>query len=119
MTGRIRITGIEVLAHHGVYESEQREGQLFKVDLDIGMDLEPAASSDALSDTLDYGVLAQSVHDLVAGERHDLIETVADRVAAMVLEDQRVDDVAVTVHKPQAPIEVAFGDVSVTVQKGK
>jgi dihydroneopterin aldolase len=115
VTGRIDLTGIEVWARHGVFESEKRDEQLFRVDVSATLDLAAASGSDDLADTLDYGGLAQRVHDLVAAESHNLIETIADRLATLVLEDARIDSVSVTVHKPQAPIPVAFEDVAVTV----
>lgn len=119
MTDRIRLAGIEVYAHHGVLHEEKEEGQLFSVDLDLQLDLTPASSSDDITDTVDYGSLAERIHGLVAGERWNLIETVAERVADLVLEDPRIDSVTVTIHKPQAPIPVPFRDVSVTVQRSR
>lgn len=117
MTDRIDLTGIEVWARHGALPEEKTRNQLFVVDLGIFLDVNKAAASDDLNDTIDYGSLAQVTHDLVAGESHNLIETVAGRIAARVLEDARVERVIVTVHKPEAPIAVEFGDVSVTVDR--
>ena len=119
MTDRIDLTGIEVDARHGVLEPEKANNQLFKVDVTAYLDLKPAAHSDDLSDTLDYGTLAGQVHEIVANESHQLIETVADRVAAHVLSDDRVARVVVTVHKPEAPIDVPFSDVAVTIERGR
>ena len=120
MTDRISILGIEVFAQHGVLEEEKEQGQLFGVDVEMEVDLAEAARSDSLAETVDYGEVAQKVHDLVAGERWDLIETVADRVAGMVLgHDPRVQATTVTVHKPQAPIPVPFRDVTVTVRRSR
>ena len=115
----IRINGIEVFAYHGVLADEKETGQRFLVDLELGLDLSSAGSSDDLAKTVDYGSLAQRIHDLVASERWDLIETVASHVADAVLEDARVETVVATVHKPQAPIPVTFGDVSVTVRRDR
>jgi dihydroneopterin aldolase len=114
---QIRLTGISVRAHHGVYPEEQEQGQDFVVDLVAHLDLTAAGDSDRLEDTVDYGDLALRVHDLVATERWNLLERVAERVAQLVLEDERVREVEVTVHKPQAPIAVPFDDVSVTVRR--
>jgi dihydroneopterin aldolase len=47
----------------------------------------------------------------------NLLETVAERVASAILADPRIDAVEVTIHKPQAPIETAFADVSVTIRR--
>lgn len=117
MTDGISITGIEVFAHHGVLEDEKEKGQVFAVDLSLDVDLRQAGASDDLADTVDYGDLARRVHERVSSERWDLIEKVAERVAELVLEDQRVSGVTVTVHKPDAPISVPFRDVSVSVTR--
>ncbi|MGH8949893.1 MAG: dihydroneopterin aldolase [Acidimicrobiia bacterium] len=119
MTDRIDLKGIEVLARHGVLEHEQVEPQVFQVDVTVYLDLTRAGASDDLDDTLDYGRLAQETHDLVQAESHQLIETVAHRVAGMVLGDARVDRVVVTVHKPEAPIAVRFGDVAITIDRSR
>ncbi len=117
MTDRIRIERIEVFARHGVLPEERTAGQLFLVDVEVALDLSKAGASDTLTDTVDYGALAQSIHDLVAGEQWSLIERVAGRVADLVLADRRIEAVEVTVHKPSAPIPVAFGDVSVSIHR--
>ncbi|MEX1125862.1 MAG: dihydroneopterin aldolase [Acidimicrobiia bacterium] len=117
MTDRIDLIGIEVRARHGALPEEKTRDQLFLVDVAVFLDTTPAATSDELTSTVDYGDLAKAVHGLVAGESHNLIETVANRVAALVLKDPRVEHVIVTVHKPQAPIPLVFGDVSVTVDR--
>ena len=117
MTDRIKLTGIEVFAYHGVLTEEKERGQIFVVDVELFLDLADAASSDDLSATVHYGELAQAVHDRVKDERWDLIERVAGRVADLVLEDSRVEGVEVTIHKPSAPIDVPFSDVAVTISR--
>lgn len=116
---RISLTGIEVRARHGALPEEREADQPFLVDVTAYLDLGPAAASDRLADTLDYGSLAERVAALVEGERHDLLETVAGRVAALVLEDARVERVEVTVHKPEAPLPVTARDVAVTVVRSR
>ncbi len=118
MGGHIALRGLEVYARHGVLDSEREAGQPFLIDLDIYADLEAAAASDLLSDTVDYGAVAVAVHDAVAGERWNLIERVAERVARVVLShDARIERVVVTVHKPRAPIPHTFADVAVTIER--
>jgi dihydroneopterin aldolase len=119
LTDLIRITGIDVFAYHGVLPAEKKDGQHFLVDVELSVDLTSAGASDALAETVDYGLLAQRIHDVVASERWDLIERVASRVAETVLDDPRVGAVVATVHKPAAPIAVGFSDVSVTVRRGR
>jgi len=116
---RIEVTGIRAWGTHGVLAHERALGQQFVVDLAVGLDLGPAAASDDLADTVDYGRLAQRVVDLVGGEPHQLIERLADRLAAMVLEDERVREVTVTVHKPSAPFPVPVTEAAVRITRGR
>lgn len=115
MGDHITITGVRAIGHHGVFEHERRDGQEFIVDAVLFVDMRAAAQSDDLVDAVDYGDAAQRIHDVLTGEPMDLIETVADRIATSLLAINGVSTVEVTVHKPQAPIAVPFGDVSVTV----
>ncbi len=115
----IRIQGIEVFARHGVLAHERDLGQRFVVDVVLGLDLEEAARTDDLRATVDYGELSARVADLVGGEPHDLIETVAGKVAEHCLDDPRVREVAVTVHKPSAPLPVVAAEVAVTVRRSR
>ncbi len=104
MTDRIILTGLRVRGRHGVLAHERRDGQDFVVDAVLELDLGPAAATDALADTVDYGTLADRLAEVVAGEPVDLIETLAQRLAQVCLGDPRVITATVTVHKPQAPV---------------
>jgi dihydroneopterin aldolase len=115
MTDRITLSGLRVRGFHGVLPAERRDGQDFVVDAVLSLDTRAAAASDALADTVDYGVLAGALAKVVAGEPCDLLETLADRLAAVCLAHPLVFEVELTVHKPSAPIPLAFDDVSVTV----
>lgn len=117
MADRIELVGLRANGFHGVFEHERREGQEFVVDVVLHVDTREAAASDDLAATVDYGAVAQRVHDLVAGDPYDLIETLADRIAAFCLEHTRVEAVEVAVHKPQAPVPVPFADVVVRVSR--
>jgi dihydroneopterin aldolase len=114
---QITLTGLTVVGHHGVYDHERRDGQEFVVDLVLDLDTTPAAASDDVADTVHYGELAEQVAAVVAGEPVNLLETLAARIAGVVLEHPLVYAVQVSVHKPQAPIPVAFGDVAVTIRR--
>ncbi|TWS20553.1 dihydroneopterin aldolase [Tsukamurella asaccharolytica] len=119
MADRIELTGLRVRGNHGVFEHERRDGQEFVVDLVLWVDSRPAAASDDLADTLDYGALAQRAHEIVAGEPRNLIETVAAEIADDIAADEKVYAVEVTVHKPSAPIPLAFADVAVTARRSR
>lgn len=113
----IRLSGIAAIGHHGVFDHEKRTGQPFIADVVLYADVSAAAASDDLNLTVNYGEVAEHVKKVITDEQYDLIETLADRMAGSLLEKFRIDAVEVTVHKPKAPIEVTFGDVSVTVHR--
>src|SRR5690606_14233286 len=81
----------------------------------VAVDLSAAAAGDELTRTVHYGELAEAIVSAVERDPVDLIETVAERVAAVALAFSGVAATRVTVHKPNAPITVPFADVSVTV----
>ncbi len=112
---RIRLTGIQVQARHGVFPAEKANDQLFVIDLDCVLVRDRMA--DELTTTVDYGTLARDVADVVTADSLDLIETLAERIAARVLAHQGIRRVSVTVHKPEAPMPVTVTDVAVRVTR--
>jgi 7,8-dihydroneopterin aldolase/epimerase/oxygenase len=119
MRDAITLTGLRVFGRHGVYEEERERGQDFVVDVTLELDTRPAAASDDVADTVHYGELAGRLADVVAGEPVNLLETLADRLVAVCLSYPLVGRATVTVHKPQAPIPLAFADVAVTVVRDR
>lgn len=117
MTDSITLTGLRAFAHHGVFDFERADGQEFVIDVVVSLDLRPAAGGDELGATMHYGELAEAVVAAVERDPVDLIETVAERIAAVVLANERAEAVRVTVHKPNAPITVPFADVAVTIER--
>jgi len=116
---RIRLTGLSATGHHGVYEHEKVEGQLFRADVVLHLDTRAAASGDDLARTVSYAGVAEDVVAVLAGSPADLVETVAERIAATILTHQDVVAVDVAVHKPQAPITVPFEDVEVVIRRDR
>jgi len=110
---------LTVRGNHGVFDHERRDGQDFIVDITVWIDLAVAAASDDLADTYDYGVLAQRAAAIIGGPARNLIETVAAEIAEDVMTDQRVHAVEVVVHKPEAPIPLAFKDVAVVARRSR
>jgi len=92
---------------------------MFRVDVTVFLDLSGPGTSDDLTDTVDYGELANEVREVVGGESHKLIEKVATRVAETILAHSGVVRTLVTIHKPDAPIEAAVDDVSVTIDRSR
>jgi 7,8-dihydroneopterin aldolase/epimerase/oxygenase len=117
MTDRIALRGLKVRGFHGVLEQERRDGQDFGIDAILEVDISDAAATDDLTRTVDYSEVAQAIAAIVAGEPLDLIETLAERLAAVCLEQSLVSAVEITVHKPHAPIALPFDDVTVTIRR--
>jgi 7,8-dihydroneopterin aldolase/epimerase/oxygenase len=116
-TDRITLTGLTVRGRHGVLDAERRDGQDFVVDAILDLDTAAAAESDDVARTVDYGQLAEALAGVVAGEPVNLLETLAARLVQVCLADARVLAATVTVHKPHAPIPLAFDDVAVTITR--
>lgn len=114
---QIVLQGLRAHGRHGVLEHEKQLGQTFVIDVVLHLDTRPAAAADDLSRTVHYGVLAEQVVAVVRGEPVELVETLAERVAALALAAEPVAAVDVTVHKPQAPVEVPFDDVQVRIRR--
>ena len=114
---RIAIAGIKARGFHGVLDFEKTEGQDFIVDVVLAVDTRAAAAADDLAATVDYSVVAADVVALIEDEPMNLIETLAQRIADVVLNQWLVRGVIVTVHKPEAPMNVEFADVSITIER--
>jgi dihydroneopterin aldolase len=113
----LTLTGLRAFGHHGVFPEERADGQEFVIDVTVWFDSRAAAKKDDLTKTINYGVLAEQIVAEVENDPVDLIETVAERVATVVLEQPRAQSVRVTLHKPSAPISVPFDDVSITITR--
>jgi dihydroneopterin aldolase/2-amino-4-hydroxy-6-hydroxymethyldihydropteridine diphosphokinase len=115
----IEVRGIRARGHHGVLESERVTGQTFVADVIVAVDTQRAAGSDDLADTVDYSQVAQAVHAELAGDPVDLIETLAERIAARCLAFAGVQAVEVALHKPEAPVGVPVSDVILRIARGR
>ena len=112
---RITLTGIQVSARHGVYAEEKVTPQLFVID--VTCSLAAPASADDLATTVDYAELSEQIAAAAAAGSVDLIETLAERVAAVCLAEPKIAEVEVTVHKPQASMPVVVTDICVTITR--
>jgi FolB domain-containing protein len=111
----VHLRGIRTKGHHGASRGEQDAPQSFFVDLEI----EVEALDDDLGTTADYRVIVSTVEELVAKKSFALIETIAERIAAAVLEIPGVLWCEATVHKPRAAERLRLEDVSATAEAGR
>jgi dihydroneopterin aldolase len=118
MIHRIDLTGLRVFAYHGALEFERQYGQTFVIDASVWLDASAAAAADDLTKTLSYATLADLLVANAKANPVDLLETLAERLLAEVMDfgGSAIRKAAITVHKPEAPIQHEFSDVSVTVE---
>jgi dihydroneopterin aldolase len=120
MTDMIFITGLALLANHGVMAHEAKIGQSFTLDLALDIHLGEAARSDKLTHTVSYDQVVDVARRAFCGKRYRLVEAAAGAVADAVLREfAPVQSVRVTVHKPHAPIAATFTDVGVMVERAR
>ncbi len=120
MSDKIILTGIEIFGHHGCSDEEKRRGQIFKVDLELNLNLSRAGKSDEISETVDYSKILEEVEKIVGGEPKNLIETVAEEISEKILRDfDKVESLRVTLHKPDAPLAIKYFDAAVSIFRQK
>lgn len=113
----IFVQGIEAFGYHGVFPHERENGQIFRVDLQVWLDLRNASYTDELENSLSYAVLAEQVTTIIKGPAFNLVETLAENIAYAVLKHSGVRVVDVAVHKPHAPIDATVRDVGVCIRR--
>lgn len=114
---RIELSGMEFFGCHGCFAEEREKGQKFIVDAVLYIDLREAGQTDDLRQSVDYAAVFDDVRDIVEGEAKNLIEAVAEEIAARLLETYAPARVEIAVHKPHAPIEGIFRDVCVRIER--
>lgn len=106
MQDRIFLEGLVFYAYHGVHPEEKKLGQRFVVDIAMSRDLRAAGTTDDLTQTTSYSEVYRQAREIAEGGPYDLIETVAEKIAAAVLATHtEVRDIRVTVRKPEVPIK--------------
>lgn len=101
----------------GVYEWERRIKQVVSLDLEMAVNIRKAAASDDLADTLNYKAVAKRLIQFVGESRFNLVETLAERAAAILLEEFSIPWVRLTVSKPGAVRGAR--DVGVIIERGR
>ena len=116
----IEIKRLKIFAYHGVLDEEREQGQDFYISAKLYLDLRQASMADDLKATVNYDVAAHTIEKVVTQEKWNLIEAVAESVASeLLLQYQELRSVEVRVDKPEAPIELSFETVSVTIKRGR
>ena len=119
MTDRIVLHNMVFQGRHGVLEKEQRELQPFQVDVELLLNLQPAAVDDNLAKSVDYAQVFEAVRQIVESTSFRLIEALAEAIAHELLVDFPVNEVGVRVRKPQVPIEGTLDYAGVEIWRQK
>lgn len=112
----VRIRGLKAEALIGVHEWERKLPRVLLIDLDLACDVARAAKSDRLADALDYHDVSQAVLKAVADSRVQLVETLAEHLAALLRDQFKVQWLSLTIHKPGAVPDAA--DVAISIERG-
>jgi 7,8-dihydroneopterin aldolase/epimerase/oxygenase len=117
MPDRILIQGIQFYGYHGVHAEERKLGQLFQTDVELRLDLRAAGQRDDLAASVDYGQVSAAVMEVGTRDPCKLLERLAERIAAALLERFSVEQVTVRVTKPHPPLSNVIGGVSVEITR--
>ncbi|MGB5475154.1 MAG: dihydroneopterin aldolase [Gammaproteobacteria bacterium] len=101
----------------GIYGWERKVRQTISLDLEMGADIRAAAATDAIEDTLNYKAVAKRLIAFVGASEFQLVETLAEKIAEIVLNEFKVPWVRLTVHKPGAVR--GSRDVGVIIERGQ
>ncbi len=102
---KILLKGLAFYGYHGVSPHEKALGQRFVVDLTLECDMRASGLSDDLADAVDYVPIYEVVKSIMEGESRNLLENVAEVIAARILDEFNVSAVSVTVKKPEVSIK--------------
>ena len=117
MQGRILVTGIKFHGFHGLTRIEREIGVRYSVDVELECDLEAAAASDRVKDTIDYRGVHHTVVEIGRKESYHLIETLAAKIAAALLARTKAGAVTVRVHKETPILDGIVDSVSVELRR--
>ena len=99
---KIYLTGLKVEAIVGIWDWERKIPQTVVIDLEMAADIAAAAATDDIADTLNYKDVAKRVQELVETGGFKLVETMAESIARLIVEDFAVPWVQVRINKPGA-----------------
>lgn len=120
MTDKFILTGLELFGRHGCSAEERKYTQPFIVDAELYFDISKAAATDDLADTIDYVAVLADIKAIVEGTSRNLIETVAQEIAAVLLSNhQRLDAVKIILRKPAPPVREKFSGAAVEIFRSR
>lgn len=115
---QIKIDGLRFFAHHGVYDFETEQGQIFEVSAVMETDTHPAGISDNLEDSVSYAEVAHLLYNELTQNTYQLLEAAAENACrSVLLHFPKIHAISLELRKPDAPIELDFQSVSVKIRR--
>jgi dihydroneopterin aldolase len=115
----IKLSNIVFYAHHGYYEAERELGQRFELDIEVECDLQQAADTDDLKNTIDYRKVYSLAKNTFENYKFKLLETVAERIAEEILNSFDVITVLIRVRKPHVPLKGFLDHIEIEIKRSK
>jgi dihydroneopterin aldolase len=117
MPDKLVLEDVRFYGHHGVSKAEQAVGVWFSVDVELSVDLAPAAVSDDLNAAVDYGAVARRIVEIGTGGRVNLLERLGGLMAETLLREFPTEEVRVRVRKLTPPLEGLVGTPAVELTR--
>jgi dihydroneopterin aldolase len=114
---KVLIKGLGVKTVIGIHDWERDIRQQLLIDMELATDIRPAASDDDINHTLNYQLISERIIEVVEQSSYGLIETLAERLAALLMSEFSVPWLTLTVRKPDAIAEAEY--VGVTIERGR
>jgi 7,8-dihydroneopterin aldolase/epimerase/oxygenase len=114
---KVFICQLEFYGHCGITPEEQKTGQRFSLDLEIGCDVGRIARTDQLSEAFDYAAISRRLIEMARKEQFRLIETMAERLAQIVLTEFGVQEMTLRLRKMAPPIEPIMAYSAVEIHR--
>ncbi|THE11488.1 dihydroneopterin aldolase [Bacillus timonensis] len=117
---KIYVNQMQFYGYHGVFSEETKLGQRFFVDLMVEVDVKQAGETDNLDYSVHYGELFNLCKEIVEGQPYKLLEAVAEKIAAEILDHfSLVSSCTIKVIKPDPPIPGQLQSVAVEISRSR
>lgn len=113
----IRLQNMSFYGYHGLSSAERETGRRYEVDVELHRDVTTAAKTDRLQNTIDYRKVYDVVEQVLTGEEHHLLESIAEAIADRMVADFEIDQVVVRVRKRMPPIPGNLDFIEIEVMR--
>ena len=102
MMDKIILTDLQIKVVIGIWEWEKRNPQIISIDLEMETDVNKASETDSIKDALDYKAVAKRIKEFAQSNQFELIETLIEKMAQLILDEFKVQWLKLTISKPFA-----------------